>query len=693
MKGRGAIWIAISLLAALVALALPAAAPAEHSALELITTGPGPEGNGSGDLLQVSQDGQRVLFESSNALVAEDTDDCTDPDLPEDVTGCPDTYERFDGVTSLVTTGPTDPHPQNQIHRFLAGSPNFDRVLFDTISSLVAQDTHPGWDLYGRIDGTTSLLSPSWPALSGETWFITINVSRDGQRAFVATPNRLLPEDTDNCIDYYELSSGTFKLMTPNVRLIGPFFCASVSKFFTSADGTRFFWRTTANATSEDPDVIQGNDPAGPAEDIYETFNGQVRLVSTGPADTAEGGYLRSGAAVSADGSKVVFTTDETLVAQDTDQDSDVYERSNGQTRLVVPPAAGDSSPAFGFRGMSTDGSRVIGLTDVRLAPEDSDAQTDLYAIVDGSAELLSIGTSGGNGGFAVQWTAFWPDDSISPLWSANIPNVMSQDGRVVTFSTAEKLVPEDTDQTGDIYANVNGVVRLISTGTNDFDQGFDGDPWRGLFVSPDGSRIFFQDSQPFAQEDDDAAVDVYEWHAGVTTLVPNGVPTPTDVRLAGHSSETLADDGSRVFIGTEDPLTPNDTDGEWDLYGVGLNGPPDCDAVTATPRRLWPPDGRFVRVGLRSTDPDDADLSFEITGVTQDEPVRRWFDAWITRTHSKVRLRAQRLNRDGRVYRLAFEATDGAGGTCDGTVSVSVPRHKHRPAVDSAPPSYDSTG
>lgn len=76
---------------------------------------------------------------------------------------------------------------------------------------------------------------------------------------------------------------------------------------------------------------------------------------------------------------------------------------------------------------------------------------------------------------------------------------------------------------------------------------------------------------------------------------------------------------------------------------------------------------------------------------MTQDEPVRRWFDAWITPSRSKVRLRAQRLNRDGRVYRLAFEATDGAGGTCDGTVSVSVPRHRQRPAHDSAPPSWNS--
>jgi hypothetical protein len=44
-------------------------------------------------------------------------------------------------------------------------------------------------------------------------------------------------------------------------------------------------------------------------------------------------------------------------------------------------------------------------------------------------------------------------------------------------------------------------------------------------------------------------------------------------------------------------------------------------------------------------------------------------------------------------VYRIAFRATDAQGGSCDGQVTVSVPRRKRQAAVDSAPPSYDSFG
>ena len=63
------------------------------------------------------------------------------------------------------------------------------------------------------------------------------------------------------------------------------------------------------------------------------------------------------------------------------------------------------------------------------------------------------------------------------------------------------------------------------------------------------------------------------------------------------------------------------------------------------------------------------------------------WFDL-CSATNRQFNLRAERTPQaDGRVYRIAFSASDGRGGTCSGTATVSVPRHTHEPAVDSAPP------
>jgi Tol biopolymer transport system component len=126
-------------------------------------------------------------------------------------------------------------------------------------------------------------------------------------------------------------------------------------------------------------------------------------------------------------------------------------------------------------------------------------------------------------------------------------------------------------------------------------------------------------------------------------------------------------------------------------------NEPPDCSAVTASRPVLTTPNHRLVAMTLDgATDPDGDAVTITIDGVTQDEQVEGRGDSTspdaVDDGDGQVRIRAERDSRgDGRVYRIAFTATDGRGGSCSGTTTVSVPRKKHKAAVDSAPPSYDS--
>ena len=127
-------------------------------------------------------------------------------------------------------------------------------------------------------------------------------------------------------------------------------------------------------------------------------------------------------------------------------------------------------------------------------------------------------------------------------------------------------------------------------------------------------------------------------------------------------------------------------------------NKPPVCSAVTATPSVLSEPDESLRTTELSgATDPDGDPVSIALTGVTQDEPVTDGMDktgpdAAEGAPPNRVELRAERNPRgDGRVYRVAFRASDDQGGTCTGTVTVSVPRKKDVAAVDSAPPLFDS--
>jgi hypothetical protein len=73
--------------------------------------------------------------------------------------------------------------------------------------------------------------------------------------------------------------------------------------------------------------------------------------------------------------------------------------------------------------------------------------------------------------------------------------------------------------------------------------------------------------------------------------------------------------------------------------------------------------------------------VTITITGVTQDEPLNGLGDgdtapdAQVGSASNTVLLRAERSGAgDGRVYRISYTASDPAGASCSGVVTVGVP-------------------
>jgi hypothetical protein len=132
-------------------------------------------------------------------------------------------------------------------------------------------------------------------------------------------------------------------------------------------------------------------------------------------------------------------------------------------------------------------------------------------------------------------------------------------------------------------------------------------------------------------------------------------------------------------------------------------NRPPDCSKLTVEKASHKASKHPLVAVTVRGArDPDGDAVTTVVTGVTQDEPVSgpphkkgpTAPDAALTSPPSaRALVRAERDPKgDGRVYRLAVSVTDPAGATCTGVVKVGVPNGKKgTPAVDSAPPGFDS--
>jgi len=112
-------------------------------------------------------------------------------------------------------------------------------------------------------------------------------------------------------------------------------------------------------------------------------------------------------------------------------------------------------------------------------------------------------------------------------------------------------------------------------------------------------------------------------------------------------------------------------------------NEPPACEGAFADPGDLWPPNHKWHSIAIGGvSDPDGDEVAVTVTSIFQDEPVDAKGNgdgktcpdgdgvgtgtAWV---------RAERAGgADGRVYHIGFEATDGEGATCQGTVGVCVP-------------------
>lgn len=221
-----------------------------------------------------------------------------------------------------------------------------------------------------------------------------------------------------------------------------------------------------------------------------------------------------------------------------------------------------------------------------------------------------------------------------------------------------------------------------------------------GLDWSLDGGKIALQRGSGIAVMNADGA--------GFTQLTTDRHDfspawSPDGSQIAFHRSFDVA---AEIWImeadGSEPGKVTSNTafDGDPAWQPVPFAGEhPDCSAVSASSPVIYPPArDMFELVTLGgASDPDGDPVTLTITRVTQDEPVTTAGDdttpdARPVAAKDQVELRAERNpKRDGRVYRLHYVVSDGRGGSCRGMVKVSVPRHRAEPAIDSAPPSFDS--
>jgi hypothetical protein len=291
-------------------------------------------------------------------------------------------------------------------------------------------------------------------------------------------------------------------------------------------DLSHIVWRTDESLTFDDFD--------NGGSDLYERVNGQIRLVTAPdlPVFSSFNPILFAG--MSQDGEHIVFQTNEGLSIGDFDGVDDVYESTGGSVRLLSP---GTSDPVS-YKGMSTDGTHVF-MTTTSQAAGDTDDQPDVFENVDGAGmTLVTPGTAD-----PVDWAG------------------ASGDGTHVYFQTTESLnAVLDTDSSKDVYQRAGGVTTLVSTsataGNGDFDANFQR-------ASADGSSVLFTTAEAMDPADTDEDIgpfdDLYLRSGGTTALISGGETfdsslvfssmTPDAAHIFWYSAQSFGDDNDFGFI------------------------------------------------------------------------------------------------------------------------------------------------
>jgi len=314
--------------------------------------------------------------------------------------------------------------------------------------------------------------------------------------------------------------------------------------------------------------------------------------------------------AMSANGQRVFFTSNEELTNDDSNTSTDLYmfDASAPAGRRLTRISVQDPSQARSggadveiVLGASDDGQTVYFTSSAPLLPGDPSFGPDTTGIYvwsdagSGSPRLSFVGPLAGFSANSIE------NRMAGSIWSLEqfVQSRVSPDGRFLLFSTTNGdgvLSPyggqRDYDQGTCSDIGVSGCrelyvydasaparsaqqLRCVScrpdgatatVSASDMARTLDGAASSvGILdhaLSTDG-RVFFSTSEALVPEDVNGRSDAYEWEGGQVHLLTDGQSA------SGSYFLDASPDGADVFVVTRAQLTAWDTDGSYDLYDV----------------------------------------------------------------------------------------------------------------------------
>lgn len=277
--------------------------------------------------------------------------------------------------------------------------------------------------------------------------------------------------------------------------------------------------------------------------------------------------------AVSTDGSHILMSTSSAPAGYFTRPipPTVLYMRVNDAVTYEV-----SQGHAVNYVGMTADGSKVFFTSQERLTPEDTDSSVDLYMWSEAGNKLtlISKGPEGtNNAGNSDACTASWTANcNIIPVQgtAASDNAIAAETGEIYFYSPEQLEGSKGVPDQENLYVYREGRPQFVATlSPITLPEGHTG-PISRIQVAPNGEHAAFLTGSRLTSYQNNAFEEMYTYEPAsgkilCASCIPNGEPPHADV-AASKAGLFMANDG-RAFFQTTDPLVAQDTNREADVY------------------------------------------------------------------------------------------------------------------------------
>ncbi|MGA8744428.1 MAG: hypothetical protein WB507_01010 [Solirubrobacterales bacterium] len=225
------------------------------------------------------------------------------------------------------------------------------------------------------------------------------------------------------------------------------------------------------------------------------------------------------------------------------------------------------------YVGMTADGTKVFFTSPERLTSEDTDNSVDLYMWSEAGNKLtlVSKGGEGAEGsGNSDECNATWVSGcGIRPLETQHYTDnsIAGESGEIYFYSPEQLDKTKGVPNQQNLYVYRDGSPQFVATLSP---IGGEEGPVTRVQVSPDGSHAAFVTSSQVTSYNNAGMAEMYSYDPSQGLVVcvscrPDGLPPTVNVE-ASKMGLFMSNDG-RTFFSTEDPLVPTDTNEAQDVY------------------------------------------------------------------------------------------------------------------------------